>query len=101
MIDLVAQIDDRGRTAPGLTALRWGGEAVAHGVLRERVIAFDRVVSDAGLSETAAVTAALLSLMPESVRPREPRGQAELVADALAWLGRDRGGRTATLSSVV
>ncbi|GED99415.1 hypothetical protein [Gordonia crocea] len=101
MHDLIVLIDERGRVTPRLTAIRWDGESVTYGQLRERVCDYDRVIAAAGLSELAALSAALLSLMPAQLRARQPSDQAELVAEAIAWLGREDRGRAASVTAVV
>ncbi|MFT3900819.1 MAG: hypothetical protein QM728_11345 [Gordonia sp. (in: high G+C Gram-positive bacteria)] len=100
MDNLIAHIDDRGRAMPQLTAVRWNGEVVTHGVLRQRLVDYDRAVSAEDLSEAAGLVAALMSLMPESLRGLQPGAQAESVAEVLAWLSRDVDGAVDDLVAV-
>ena len=72
-----------------MTAVRFAGDAITYGQLRERLCAYDRVASRAGLSELAGLSAALMSLMPEGRRTLTPAAQAQWVAEAMAWLGRE------------
>ncbi|MEZ5210148.1 MAG: hypothetical protein R2768_03400 [Gordonia sp. (in: high G+C Gram-positive bacteria)] len=75
-----------------MTAVRLGGEAVTYGDLYQRVCAYDRVASRHALSENAALSAALVSFLPESVRRLAPEAQGRWVADAVMWLGRGLSG---------
>ena len=80
-----------------MTAIRWGGEVITYRSLCDRMHAYEAVVSRAGLSERAGLSAALMSLLPERARSLGAVGKAEWVADALAWLGRGAADSTARL----
>ncbi len=88
MSDLLMQIEQRAAAMPWMTAVRLRGQIVSYGDLHQRIAEYDAVVSVHALSENAALTAALISFLPESLRSLEPLDQAQWVADAITWLSR-------------
>lgn len=91
MNDLFARIQQRGVDMPWMTAVRLDGKVVTYGELYDSVVLYDRVVAQYALSENAALAAALISLMPESLRGLTPASQAQWVSNAIAWLSRGLG----------
>jgi hypothetical protein len=73
---------------PWMTAVRLDGKAVTYGELYDSVVLYDRIVAQYALSENAALAAALISLMPESLQGQAPATQAQWVSNAITWLSR-------------
>lgn len=88
MTDLYAQIEQRGKAMPWMTAVRLDGQVVTYGALYRRLCEYDVVVSEQELSEHAGLAATLMSLLPDSIRGCAPLVQAQWVADAITWLSR-------------
>ncbi|UQE74417.1 MULTISPECIES: hypothetical protein [unclassified Gordonia (in: high G+C Gram-positive bacteria)] len=88
MNDLLSRIEQRAAAMPWMTAVRLSGEVVTYGDLYQRICEYDRVVSRHALSENAALSAALMSFLPDAIRRLEPEVQGRWVADAIMWLGR-------------
>ena len=88
MNDLFAQIEDRAAMTPRMTALRLAGEAVTFESLHERISGYEPVMVSQGMSDNAALSAALMSLLPQSLQELPPIDKARWVAAASEWLGR-------------
>lgn len=88
MSDLLMQIEQRAATMPWMPAVRFRGQIVSYGDLHRRIVEYDAVVSAHALSENAALTAALVSFFPDTLRALAPLDQAQWVADAITWLSR-------------
>jgi hypothetical protein len=82
------QIEQRAATMPWMVAVRLRGQIVSYGDLHQRITEYDAVVSRHALSQNAALAAALISFLPESLRALEPVDQAVWVSDAITWLSR-------------
>lgn len=88
MTDLYTQIRHRAAATSWMTAVRFDGVAVTYGDLHGRIDEYRGVVESHGLSESSALAAALTSLLPETISAMPPLAQAELVGEAMSWLGR-------------
>lgn len=101
MSALLAQIEQRAEAMPWMAAVRFDGQIVTYGDLRDRIGEYDAVVSARGLSANAALSAAIISFLPESVRALEPQDQAAWVSQSIIWLSRGLSGSSDSLTSAV
>ncbi|GAA3952846.1 hypothetical protein [Gordonia caeni] len=98
---LLAHIEQRAEAMPWLAAVRFDGQVITYGDLRERVGDYDPVTSRQGLSANAALSAALVSFLPDSVRALEPADQAAWISQSIIWLSRGLDDSSGPLSSAV
>lgn len=88
MTDLLMRIAERGTATPWMTAVRLGGRTVTYGELSQQLNGYRAVVGEQQLSDSAALAAALMSLLPEALLHAPAQTQAQWIADACMWLGR-------------
>lgn len=101
MSALLAHIEERAESMPWMAAVRFDGQIVTYGDLRERIGDYDPVTSRHGLSANAALSAALISFLPDSVRALEPTDQAAWISQSIIWLSRGLGDSSDPLTSAV
>lgn len=98
---LLEQIEQRAESMPWLAAVRFDGQIVTYGELRERIGVYGPVATSHGMSANAALSAALISFLPDWVRVLEPNEQAKWISQSILWLSRGLSDSSGPLSSAV
>lgn len=89
---LSEHIKSRAAVTPRLTAVRFGGTALAYTDLDESIRSYENVLSPHGVSGESALVAAVMHRVPGIGAASAPSEQLRMVNEVLAWLGRDFGG---------
>lgn len=89
--ELIQHIRGKAEISPRLTAVRVGDEAVAYGRLDQAVGEYEDVLAEHGMSDEAAMIAAVVHCIPGIGAVPDPIQQARMVNEVLSWLGRDLG----------
>ncbi len=82
MTQVIHHISDRALATPRLIAARFGDDAVSYGDLDKAVQDYQAVLSRHGLSDSAALTAGIMSALPNA-------STGHSVVEVMNWLRRD------------